>query len=158
MVDDEGVGAGLPIKFGPVSTGEFLPLPHTPLIKETIRRAHQLADDNARRLGISRRRFLTSVSGAAATLFVLNACAKEEAAAKGTTSGGSFDIPPDATIDEDAAIEALGGQEFIFDVQSHFIDFDMTAAPVPDLSGALPFPQARCAEGEALRGLARSAD
>ena len=59
----------LPIKFGPVSNGEFLPVPHSPLLRESIRRTHALADEHARRLGISRRRFLLGASGAAATLF-----------------------------------------------------------------------------------------
>ena len=59
----------LPVKFGPVSNGEFLPLPHTPVVKEAIRRAHAMADDRARRLGMSRRRFLTTMSGAAVTWF-----------------------------------------------------------------------------------------
>ena len=55
----------LPIKFGPVSNGEFLPVPHSPLLRESIRRTHALADEHARRLGISRRRFLLGASGAA---------------------------------------------------------------------------------------------
>ena len=60
----------LPIKFGPVSNGEFHPQPHSPLVKEVIRRTHRLADERARRLGISRRQFLNGISGAAA--WVLN--------------------------------------------------------------------------------------
>ena len=43
-----------PIKFGPVSNGEFYPVPHSPVVRETIRRTHELADANARRLGMSR--------------------------------------------------------------------------------------------------------
>ena len=35
----------LPIKFGPVSNGEFHPLPHSPVLEETIRRTHRLADE-----------------------------------------------------------------------------------------------------------------
>ena len=50
-VDDDG---WLPIKFGPVSNGEFHPVPHSPFVREVVRRTHRLADDNARRLGISR--------------------------------------------------------------------------------------------------------
>ena len=69
MAEGEDIGRRdddlLPIKFGPVSNGEFHPLPHSPLVRETIRRTYRLADDTSRRLGISRRRFLTSVTGAA---------------------------------------------------------------------------------------------
>ena len=144
-------GDELPIKFGPVSNGEFYPVPHTPLVAETIRRTNRLADTNARRLGISRRRFLSGASGAAATLFVLGACSKEKNAAEGGDApGGTFDIPPDTTLDEDAAIESLDGDEFIFDVQSHFIDYDLsTTLPDGFVENNL-FPQARCPEGAAV--------
>ena len=77
-----------PIKFGPVSNGEFYPVPHSPVVRETIRRTHQLADENARRLGMSRRRFLASTTGAAAALFVLSACSKDEARERGSRRAG----------------------------------------------------------------------
>ena len=79
-------GDDLPIKFGPVSNGEFYPVPHTPLVAETIRRTNRLADANARRLGISCRRFLKGASGAAATLLVLGACSKERNAAESASA------------------------------------------------------------------------
>lgn len=134
----------LPIKFGPVSNGEFLPVPHSPLLRESIRRTHALADEHARRLGISRRRFLLGASGAAATLFTLSACSKEEARTQGTTPGGSFEVTPESTIDEERAAEELGGDEFIFDVQSHYVN-----AEIDPLSGAWTssFPQHSCPEG-----------
>src|SRR4029450_7056230 len=91
----------LPIKFGPVSNGEFHPQPHSPRLKEVIRRTHRLADEKARRLGMSRRQFLNSVRGAAATLFVLGACSKEESNSRGERPGGSFDVSEDATEDTD---------------------------------------------------------
>lgn len=140
MRDDEQ----LPIKFGPVSNGEFHPVPHSPVLREAIRRTHRLADENARRLGISRRRFLTSISGAAATFFVLNACSSEESASRGTTPGGTFDVSEDATVDTGVALDELGGEEFIFDVQSHYVNQDLA------LDGGewtALFPQASCPEG-----------
>ena len=45
----------LQVKLGPVSNGEFVPIPHTPTVAEAIRRTHLLADASARRLGISER-------------------------------------------------------------------------------------------------------
>ena len=77
----------LPIKFGPVSNGEFHPQPHSPVVREAIRRTHRLADERARRLGMSRRQFLNTVTGAAATLFVLAACSKEESNSRGRSPG-----------------------------------------------------------------------
>ncbi|HEX6421596.1 MAG TPA: amidohydrolase family protein [Acidimicrobiales bacterium] len=134
----------LPIKFGPVSNGEFHPLPHGPLVREVIRRTHRLADDNARRLGISRRRFLTGITGSAATLFALAACSREESNSRGESPGGTFDVSEDATRDTATALEELGGEEFIFDVQTHYVNYDQ--AEVGEWTSV--FPQASCTEGE----------
>jgi predicted TIM-barrel fold metal-dependent hydrolase len=135
----------LPIKFGPVSTGEFYPPPLTPKLREVVRRTHRLADDNARRLGISRRRFLNSSMGAAATIFVLNACSEEEAADRGERLGGSNGVSEEATTDSGAALEELGGEEFIFDVQTHYVNQDLSEQGGEWTS---VFPGASCAEGE----------
>jgi uncharacterized protein len=134
----------LPIKFGPVSNGEFHPQPHSPLVREVIRRTHRLADENARRLGISRRQFLSGATGAAATLFVLGACSKEESNSRGESPGGTFDVSDDATTDTATALDELGGEEFIFDVQTHYVNYDL-AAEEGDWTAA--FPQARCEQG-----------
>lgn len=137
----------LPIKFGPVSTGEFLPLPHTPVVKEAIRRAHAMADDQARRLGMSRRHFLTTMSGAAVTWFALSACSNEANRANGNGSGGSLTIPPESTIDQDAAADLLSGDEFIMDVQTHLLDTDLSVplAASGFIGGRFPF--ANCEAG-----------
>lgn len=145
MIDDDE--PRLPVKFGPVSNGEFLPVPHTPVVREAIRRAHAMADDHARRLGMSRRRFLTTLSGAAVTWFALSACSNEANRAEGNGSGGTLSIPPESTIDQDAAAEALTGDEFIFDVQTHFIDSNLDEPPVAGFLGSA-FPFARCEAGE----------
>ena len=134
----------LPIKFGPVSNGEFHPVPHGPVLREAIRRTHDLADRNARRLGISRRQFLTSASGAAATLFVLGACTDEEKRSKGERSGGTYDVSPESTIDNEVALEELGGEEFIFDVQSHYVNAELDQAGG---EWTAAFPQSSCPEG-----------
>jgi len=148
MAEGEDIGRRdddlLPIKFGPVSNGEFHPLPHSPLVRETIRRTYRLADDTSRRLGISRRRFLTSVTGAAATLFVLAACSKEESASRGRSPGGTYGVSEDATTDTATALEELGGEEFIFDVQTHYVNYDL-AQEGGEWTAA--FPQNRCEEG-----------
>ena len=134
----------LPIKFGPVSNGEFLPVPHDRVLKEAIRRTHELADQNARRLAISRRRFLTGATGTAATLFMLSACTKEEAATRGTTPGGSFQVSPESTLDEGRAAEEIGGDEFIFDVQTHYVNADLDN---PGAEWTAAFPYSSCPEG-----------
>src|SRR5262245_14581661 len=141
---DRSDAGGLPIKFGPVSNGEFVPLPHSAVVRETIRRTYRLADDHARRLGMSRRQFLNGVTGAAATLFVLGACSKEEANSRGESPGGTFDVSDEATQDTATALEELGGEEFIFDVQTHYVNYDLAG----DVGAWTElFPQSRCDEG-----------
>lgn len=134
----------LPVKLGPVSNGEFYPLPHSPTVAEAIRRTRVLADENARKLGISRRRFLTGATGSAAMFFLLAACSKEEAANRGTTPGGTFDLDETTTIDREAAVDALGGKEFIFDVQTHYVNQDLA---VDGGEWTSLFPHASCPEG-----------
>ncbi|HLT70405.1 MAG TPA: amidohydrolase family protein [Acidimicrobiales bacterium] len=146
---DEDDEPRLPIKLGPVSNGEFHPIPHSPVVREAIRRTYRLADENARRLNMSRRRFLSSITGAAATLFVLAACSKEEAADRGERPGGTFDVSEDATRDTATALEELGGEEFIFDVQTHYVNYDADPG-IGEWTAA--FPQSACAEGEAGAG------
>lgn len=113
----------LPFNFGPVSNGEFVPRPPSPAAREAIRRAEAQAEANARRLGVSRRRFLVSLCGSATVLVALNSCSNDSSrAGGGGTPGGSFDVSPESTLDADAAVEDLAGDEFIMDVQTHFVD------------------------------------
>src|SRR5262245_6619387 len=136
----------LPIKLGPVSNGEFHPVPHSPVVREAVRRTYRLAEENSRRLGISRRTFLNSSMGAAATLYMLSACSKDEKASTGKSSGGSFDVSEDATTDTSTALEELGGEEFIFDVQTHYVNYDVAQAAG---EWTQLFPQDNCPEGQA---------
>ena len=71
----------LPIKIEPCSNGEFVPPPITAIQAETIRRTHEGADTQSRLLGMSRRKFLRSVSGAALMLLTLDATARAARAA-----------------------------------------------------------------------------
>jgi len=143
MDDDEE----LPIKFGPCSNGEYDPQPLSPVVRETIKRARDACDRNARRTGMSRREFLVSVCGAATTLLVLNACANEESKAKGRGKpGGTYDVPPPATTDPDAARAALAGDEFVFDIQGHFLEYRVNPATRQARDFWTGFPQRGCGE------------
>ena len=95
---------------------------------------------------MSRRRFLASTTGAAAAFFVLSACSKDEHASRGESPGGTFAVPEETTIDKDAALETLGGEEFVFDVQTHYVNYDLAVAGGEWTS---VFPFASCAEGKA---------
>ena len=109
--------------------------------REAIRRTYDGADRGARRLGIDRRRFLRTVGGAALMLGAMAACESEAKRAGGKRSGGTFAVPDDPT-DADAATEALTGDEFILDVQTHFLEYDLSTPGGLALASA--FPQSAC--------------
>ncbi|HEX9181773.1 MAG TPA: amidohydrolase family protein [Burkholderiales bacterium] len=125
-VDPEG--RRLPIKLDSTSNGEFAPVPLSPANREANRLAHAAAERNAKRLNLSKRRFLVSACGAASTLLAFNAAN----AAAGRT-GGFFDLPPEAALEPQAARSVADRGEFIFDVQGHFIDTPKGNSKGPDV-------------------------
>jgi uncharacterized protein len=133
---------------GPRSNGEYLPFPRTPVVEEAVRRLRAHADRHGPRLGITRRRFLQTLCGAATTLFVLSACDREEQATRDTEPGGTYRVPTSATTDPDAAADALTGDEFVFDVQTHLLDFDLSDDNAPGQSFGGGFPYASCGEAD----------
>lgn len=139
--DDELDPSRLPVRFDPVSNGEFLPLP----MSATMRRAKALALDalaeNARRRGMARREFLKTAAAAATCLGAINVatgCATR-------SDAGRFALAKDAGVDDAAAKSTLAGNEFIFDVQTHHVDPDRPwKNPVFDFLKRTP--QATCGE------------
>jgi hypothetical protein len=61
-------GTRLPVRFDGTSNGEFMPLRLTHRQRAANVLAHEKATENARRLGIGRRAFMTSAMGAATTM------------------------------------------------------------------------------------------
>ena len=112
-------GARLPIKIDTTSNGEFAPVPLAPRNEAANVLAHEWASANAKRTGRSRRNFMISASGAATTLLAVN---HANAMGERPKKGGKYDIDPEAALDEAAALDALGGEEFIFDVQGHYVN------------------------------------
>lgn len=137
---------GLPFVPGIVSNGEFVPPPPSAGAIEIVLETMRVADRAARRRGVERRRFLQSAGGMAAMLGAANLVAScssgtDPATASGssttrsratsttppttapgsTTSapGGRFETPDPEDVD--ACEEALGGNEFIFDVHTHHV-------------------------------------
>jgi predicted TIM-barrel fold metal-dependent hydrolase len=143
---------GLPIKFGPCSNAEYDPEPALPeVLQETIRRARAASEEHARYLGMSRREFLLSICGAATTLIALDACTREAHRADPSRStsepGGGYSIPPEATVEPEPAHAAIGGEEFVFDVQGHLLEYNLN----PILNGQDfwdRFPQQYCGEDD----------
>jgi uncharacterized protein len=167
---------GLPIPFGPCSNGEYDPLPLSPGLREVIRRSNLACDENARRLGMSRRDFLRTASAAATTLLTLAACSRDArraappsssiassttaSSAPSTTSapygtGGTYALPPSTAVDITEAEAALGGEEFVFDVQGHLLEYDLLNPSSGTRSDGLGhdfwnrFPQQACGEADA---------
>jgi uncharacterized protein len=110
-------GTRLPIKLDTTSNGEFTPIPLAPVHHRARKLAFDAAGLNARRLGMSRRAFLVSACGAASTLLAMNA-----AYAAAGRRGGYYELAAESARDMQLARSALDRQEFIFDVQSHFVN------------------------------------
>ena len=112
--DDEGLR--LPVRVDATSNGEFEPVPLPARLRRANREALGDATENARRLGLSRRRFLLSAAGAATTLLAHN-----RAQAAAGRVGGRFELPEAAALEPELAASVLEGDEFIFDVQGHHV-------------------------------------
>lgn len=110
-------GLKLPIKIDTTSNGEFLPIPLSRANRLGNRTALEQATDNARRLGRSRRGFLKTSCGAATALLAIN-----QVNAAAGKAGGFFDLPEEAAFETELAKASLEGEEFIFDVQGHYVD------------------------------------
>jgi predicted TIM-barrel fold metal-dependent hydrolase len=138
---------GLPIKLGPCGTDEYSPLPLDPVTAEAVRIAQDTCTENARRTGVPRRTFLRSTCAAAVALLALDACSKAAHKVAGQRPGGTFRIPKEATTEPPAAEEALGGSEFVLDVQGHLLDHTLDPAAKSEFAAiASTFPQRRCGE------------
>jgi uncharacterized protein len=142
-----GDDPGLPLKLWPCSNGEYLPARLDDLRREAMRRARAEADDQARRLGWSRRRFLLSSAGMAAGLASLQACSADRSRSTGSEPGGTFTVPPTSIGDPQEAattVHGVPGEPAVIDVQTHFLEGG---------DWGQGFPQASCGEAERIRCL-----
>jgi predicted TIM-barrel fold metal-dependent hydrolase len=138
----------LPIKLDSTSNGEYAPLP----VGRTVAHAKKLAAErivaHARRTGQGRRAFLTGLCGAATTLLTFN-----EAFAWRSHRGGFFELPREAAFEPAAAVAAVGGREFIFDIQTHMVEADgaWRRERPQAMSWLAQTPQGRCGETDPVR-------
>jgi len=110
---DEEYDGLQPIPTTIVSNGEFMPVPQTAQQKQVEKLVDSMAAERAKALGVSRRSFLRSSAGMATALSALNivyGCGDDD---------GGFVVDDCATRDPAAAREALAGDFFIMDVQTH---------------------------------------
>jgi uncharacterized protein len=106
-----------PIAFQPVSNGETPPIPRLECDRRAEALFARIADEKARRLGMSRREFAQSACGMAAALSVFNqvyGCSREgggkatpgtggQGGGGGFTQDAGYDIPRDVSADQAAA-------------------------------------------------------
>ena len=104
-----------PVPTQVISNGEFNPIPQTRQQRQVEARIKELADTTARKLGLSRRRFLRTGSGMAAAFLAMN-----------DVYGRFFEVSAAEAAEPTAAAEraqALANQ-YIVDVQTHFVRDD----------------------------------
>lgn len=114
---NDPAGTRLPIKLDTTTNGEFAPVPLDAVHHEANHLALQAVAEHAKKLAVGRRGFLVSACGAATTLLAMN-----RAYARHGTTGGYFEVPSEAARDLQLARATIEGDEFIFDVQGHFVN------------------------------------
>jgi predicted TIM-barrel fold metal-dependent hydrolase len=117
MSRTEDDGLRLPVKLDSTSNGEYEPIQLAPVERRANEAAWSATAEGARRTGMQRRSYLASACGAAATLFAF-----DQAFASAGRTAGRYDIPREAQFDQQLAQAAVGGDEFIFDVQLHHVN------------------------------------
>jgi hypothetical protein len=108
---DEAEAFPSPIPTQIVSNGEWMPIAQTPEQKRVEARLQELADGAARKLGMSRRRFLATTGGLAAAFLAMN-----------DVFGRFFDVSPVEMFEAKAFAESgVPGNLFVFDDQLHMV-------------------------------------
>ena len=101
----------LPMFLRQLTNGEYAPVPHNPLQRRVVDQMRAEGPESATRLSLPLADYWTSRQGTAAALRAL-----EEA-----YGGGFYNIPEEAALDREAADEALGGDQLVIDVQTHYV-------------------------------------
>jgi hypothetical protein len=101
----------LPIPTQIVSNEEFVPIAQTPAQQRVENVLNGIADDASKKLGVSRRQFLSSSGGMAAAFLALNA----------VSGCAIFDVDPVEVTEPGATAEKWPKPYFIFDVQTHHV-------------------------------------
>jgi predicted TIM-barrel fold metal-dependent hydrolase len=107
--DDDRYRTPIPTQM--VSNGEYMPLPQSEQQKRVEMRVKQLADGASEQLGLSRRGFLASVGGMAASFIAMN-----------EVFGPFFKVDPlELLVPEAYAAAAAPRDLFVFDDQLHLV-------------------------------------
>jgi uncharacterized protein len=95
------------------SNEEFIPPSQTAKEREVENRLREMADRNAKLLGLSRRQFLQTSCGMAAAMICFN-----------EVFGKTYNVDPIEALEPAAYDEGWPKKEFIFDNQTHHIDVE----------------------------------
>jgi predicted TIM-barrel fold metal-dependent hydrolase len=106
-----------PIPTRMVSNGEYMPHPQTDQQRHVEARVKELAESSAKKLGITRRRFLEGTGGMAASFLAMN-----------EVYGANFDVHPEELFEPAAHAEKGPPRElFVFDDQTHIVRSSMNS-------------------------------
>ena len=119
---------------------EFKPLPHTPQQSKVVAKLRAVRDDTPARLSLPSADYWSGRQGTAAALIELN-----------EAYGRFYNVPPEAATDKDAADAALGRDQLVIDVQTHFIADRSPMKEWTDAMIELAVPVA----GDRFRGLGK---
>ena len=111
----------LPVPTQVISNEEFHPPDKTVDQEHVEHRLIELADANAKRLGVSRREFLATTGGMAAAFIAMN-----------TVFGQFFEVDADEMLEPAAHAEKWPKNQFIFDIHTHHVGLGRQVK-VPDL-------------------------
>lgn len=137
-------GLELPIRFVPCSNGELVPPRPTARDRRAVELFAARADENARRVGLTRRAFVRTAAGMATALGVLDTvygCGRDE---------GHYALPADAGLDQAAACARLTGDELVFDVQVHHVDARGAWRDDESVEASIAFPYMDCGEPDRI--------
>ncbi len=110
-----------PVPTQMVSNGEYPALPQTQNQKRVEARVNEMADGAARKLGVSRRAFLTGTGGMAASFLAMN-----------EIYGPFFDVDPLSLLVPEAYAQSAPPRDlFVFDDQLHMVRGSRYGAAAP---------------------------
>lgn len=128
----------LPIPQQIISNGEYLPVPQTRMQKHVEVLANEMADERAKKLGVSRRDFLRTAAGTATVMLAMNqvyGCGDSSSDTTGNPDDGVFNVCEEDTRDPERAASVFDADYFIMDVQTHHVELEGTWNPA--LKGAI---------------------
>jgi len=100
-----------PVPTQMVSNGEYMPIPQTKQQQQVEARIKELTESASKKLGVDRRRFLTSTGGMAAALLAMN-----------EVFGHFFDVDPIQMFEPEAYAQSGAPRDlFVFDDQLHLV-------------------------------------